>query len=1461
MKNLKKVLALAVAFVMCFTMFAGAAVYSDVPAGSDYSEAVTLLSDLGIIAGMPDGSFGVDKTITRADAACLIARMLTGETMPSKYAGASNFTDVPKDAYYESAVAYCAIMGITQGTSTSLGTYSPMRTITDGEFIAMITRALGYDSAANPLSFPMGNIARAQQEGILDNVNVVATSDALRGEDAMMIYNALFADYDEYAKQQNIYQAADEHTNVTIAEKVFGLDRLARVEHTDEDNDETYVERYKNEFTTGDKCLAHTWVVVGVDARDAVNTYTAYPISDIGNEVSADDVDKNEKWAPITFIYEGDPSAILGYQVELWGELDHNGVDEIVKAVKTVKGQTGYDWQLSDGEDGADKLTVSGGTVDAEDALVAVTNLMIEDAPKRDEKAYIHTELSNEEYSAFDLVAFYDKDNDFDYDFKDGDSYRLVDWDSDGKIDFGIKTVRKYAEITDIDSETIAFSGIIEGELEEVDFDIDDDQLKFNCAGIQEGDVVEITATRAYSKSADGEVVTVNVEKISSQIAELTKVSTKGELQMTFDGVVRELADEEDRWDLVENEANNLDESDLEGTYEIWLDENGFIVKLEESDTNTGYLVVLETENGSQKVTQARSDRAALKVKLDDNTVAAYEVAFDLDIVGTVYDERGNLLEKRNINNTRYYNAYNVDTKKATDKTVQLYSSDSYQWLAPELVVGQVYKYWMDSEEVITKLQRITESKANEFTYWPNTGVVQVSDDYPVTGFTGTATDFNNKPFNGNVYLKNSDVLFITDTNFVQINTDGEVWADEDDVMAIEPTTANLKAISIPSPAANVLTLATGTNISSAPSGYNIPLYRTNINGGRIYNVAYDIDKNNYATAAIMAIENFDEFNKNTVVALMTDASAQNRKNTVFEIDGAVAGKVGTFTSVEEEGGVPKMFYYYDPKTDGVYPYDSLTQVRADINNNALYAEISLNSDGKVTRVIVMTAVETPDGTISLMGDDYAVVRLGAGIDLEVAKAGTAAFITGNSAENILRYASKDELMSIPSVQWPRSFDVTGDTNIYTISNKLSDVMEGVAYEYLQSGDKTTGLTKMTDEPKISEATADKIVSSTNKNSSRNAIDKYAVMDVAFDKEIMKVTSGTGVFNDSLLPDDPYVYGWNTNSGAMGDALNGKDAVAVFSYTKRFGESDAADDVVLTSVDGWEFELNKEGLQDVVISVKYEVFNGAVVEKIELYKDGVKQSDPDTNTAGVIKFNAGTFNNGENNEWKLVVTDNKGNTIEQEIKVVPYDIGDTKFTVDKPSTMPEAAEAWNLTFSVQVNGANPEGDIEISNATLFTIPLTKSGTSGSVTISASDVAANTVKAGTYTLTFRDKTSGAKKDVDVIVKPVAAATAVTSATATADGKVTLVATAGWQVSGVGADDFTIVVKTSTGNEENAVISKFDSSDISNGNLKFDLDASKLHNALDTSCKIQVKWTANGYCEGGETDWVSVDAAGV
>ena len=57
MKNLKKVLALVMAFAMAFTMFAGALTFSDIQPGSDYAAAVSMLSDLKVISGDGKGNY------------------------------------------------------------------------------------------------------------------------------------------------------------------------------------------------------------------------------------------------------------------------------------------------------------------------------------------------------------------------------------------------------------------------------------------------------------------------------------------------------------------------------------------------------------------------------------------------------------------------------------------------------------------------------------------------------------------------------------------------------------------------------------------------------------------------------------------------------------------------------------------------------------------------------------------------------------------------------------------------------------------------------------------------------------------------------------------------------------------------------------------------------------------------------------------------------------------------------------------------------------------------------------------------------------------------------------------------------------------------------------------------------------------------------------------------------------
>ena len=143
MRNLKKILALALALVMAMslTTFVSASDFSD-DADISYKEAVDVMTAIGVIDGMDDGSFDPNGTLTREQAAALICRMMLGkdgaEKLNTTYAP---FDDVAADSYYYDSVLWAAENGITAGTSAI--TFSPDAACTRGQIVTFLFRAMG----------------------------------------------------------------------------------------------------------------------------------------------------------------------------------------------------------------------------------------------------------------------------------------------------------------------------------------------------------------------------------------------------------------------------------------------------------------------------------------------------------------------------------------------------------------------------------------------------------------------------------------------------------------------------------------------------------------------------------------------------------------------------------------------------------------------------------------------------------------------------------------------------------------------------------------------------------------------------------------------------------------------------------------------------------------------------------------------------------------------------------------------------------------------------------------------------------------------------------------------------------------------------------------------------------------------------------------------------------------------
>lgn len=110
--------------------------FSDVPSTKHFAEAVNDLAEREIIGGYPDGTFKPGNSITRGQAAAIIAKMTKLDTSKVKNPG---FKDVTTANGYYKAIAAMAQEGIISGYGD--GRYGPNDPITRGQMASIIVKA------------------------------------------------------------------------------------------------------------------------------------------------------------------------------------------------------------------------------------------------------------------------------------------------------------------------------------------------------------------------------------------------------------------------------------------------------------------------------------------------------------------------------------------------------------------------------------------------------------------------------------------------------------------------------------------------------------------------------------------------------------------------------------------------------------------------------------------------------------------------------------------------------------------------------------------------------------------------------------------------------------------------------------------------------------------------------------------------------------------------------------------------------------------------------------------------------------------------------------------------------------------------------------------------------------------------------------------------------------------------
>lgn len=215
MKNLKKVLALVLAVVMIMGVVtvASAKTYKDADAEAfkNYADAIDALSSLKILDGFEDETFKADGTLTRAQAAKIVAIVHNAATngriqsdIADLYSNAQNpFVDC-NTSWALPYINYCRITGLADGMTAT--TYAPKREVTGVQFLKLMLTTLNFDTAKEGYTgtgWDINVLNRANEIGLTAGLEDgwKAIAPIKRGEAAQVLYNALTAYLVEYGQK------------------------------------------------------------------------------------------------------------------------------------------------------------------------------------------------------------------------------------------------------------------------------------------------------------------------------------------------------------------------------------------------------------------------------------------------------------------------------------------------------------------------------------------------------------------------------------------------------------------------------------------------------------------------------------------------------------------------------------------------------------------------------------------------------------------------------------------------------------------------------------------------------------------------------------------------------------------------------------------------------------------------------------------------------------------------------------------------------------------------------------------------------------------------------------------------------------------------------------------------------------------------------------------------------------
>ena len=407
----KKVLALVLAFACAFTMFAGAA-FTD-SADIKATEAVDMLTALGVIDGYEDGSFKPEATITRAEAAKMIYTIRNGgNDNASAFEGSSVFTDVYKGHWAAGYINFCYANGIVDGKAKNA--FKPDDKVTGTELAKMLLICMGYQADKSGLTgaaWSQKTNGLASQNGLYDDVTASVSAAMPRQYAAQIMFNALEADTVQWSSDVNGYEKV----------KTTGLEWK---ENPNDATDGSWVNVEKNE-TMGKKWMK-------------LDTVENVLLSSVKQESGKSTFNLNN--GAYTKV-EDDCSALLGQRVNiLLKDNDKSKVYGVYANDDSKVVATGYAGQLE--LDGSEKVKMDGTSYKLDSADNKKGNLIL-------------TANTNTYKTGFDtIVKAVGEKGSMDKNAA-ASSIKLIDNDGDGKVDTALHTPAKVGKVTAVSKSSV----------------------------------------------------------------------------------------------------------------------------------------------------------------------------------------------------------------------------------------------------------------------------------------------------------------------------------------------------------------------------------------------------------------------------------------------------------------------------------------------------------------------------------------------------------------------------------------------------------------------------------------------------------------------------------------------------------------------------------------------------------------------------------------------------------------------------------------------------------------------------------------------------------------------------------------------------------------------------------------------------------------------------------------------